>query len=225
MSTEQMREAFEDWMGSANLTRTTFGDCENNFVDGQWSAWQAALNQPAAPAPKGLEPVAWIDTQDLALMRKTGRGGIVWHHEQEGYAQTQLYAADGPVVSWRDWQEKLRECDDLDRRCAEYMEAGNQQALRIAALEAKLAAATYGRAVPSDFGVNAEPASEPKTEDRYSVAKASGSRYAYVVDSLGVRAPTRFNIFKGGGWTQADELRDRLNGINAAARGAQEGKP
>lgn len=55
-------------------------------------------------------------------------------------------------------------------------------------------------------------ATNHKTPDkRYTVAKASGSRYAYVIDSQGRRPPERFAILKGDGWTRAEQLCARLN--------------
>ena len=44
-------------------------------------------------ALKNQEPVAWIDTDDIAMMNKYGRGGIVWHTKQDGLSQTALYTA------------------------------------------------------------------------------------------------------------------------------------
>jgi len=58
-------------------------------------------------------------------------------------------------------------------------------------------------------GAPEAPADKPSP--RYSVAKASGSRYAYVLDSLAERSPTRFDIFKVDGWSAADKLCARLN--------------
>jgi hypothetical protein len=46
---------------------------------------------------------------------------------------------------------------------------------------------------------------------RFFVAKATGSRFAYVIDSFGERKPTRFDIFKGNGWADADVVCRSLN--------------
>lgn len=47
--------------------------------------------------------------------------------------------------------------------------------------------------------------------DRFFVAKASGSRFAYVIDTFGERKPKRFDVLTTDGWTAADKLCARFN--------------
>lgn len=48
-------------------------------------------------------------------------------------------------------------------------------------------------------------------DKRYKVCKATGSKFAYVIDTHGGGVVRRFDILKPGGWEQADKMRDRLN--------------
>ncbi|RTL72370.1 MAG: hypothetical protein EKK41_05105 [Hyphomicrobiales bacterium] len=55
-------------------------------------------------------------------------------------------------------------------------------------------------------------------EKRYSIRKASGSRYAYVIDNSTGGAVRRFDVLRGDGWGKADKLRDRLNDEHEAEK-------
>ena len=48
---------------------------------------------------------------------------------------------------------------------------------------------------------------------RFFVAKASGSRFAYVIDSFGERKPKRFDVLQGDGLDYADKLCAQLNAM------------
>ncbi|MDX3985932.1 MAG: hypothetical protein QHC88_11835, partial [Achromobacter sp.] len=56
---------------------------------------------------------------------------------------------------------------------------------------------------------------------RYVVLKASGSRYAYVNDTLEGRTVKRFDVINGDGWEHASLLAVRLNNAHFAALAAQ----
>ena len=55
-----------------------------------------------------------------------------------------------------------------------------------------------------------------ETTERYRVSKASGSRYALVVDTATGKTVERFDVLRANGWDKADKMRDRLNEADAA---------
>lgn len=61
-------------------------------------------------------------------------------------------------------------------------------------------------------------AKDPVAPPRYVVLKASGSRYAYVNDTLERRTITRWDILRGDGWAKADAQCARLNAADLAGQ-------
>lgn len=145
MSTEQMREAFNAWAVSAAPGEMIVAHGRKAFEAG----YKAALNQPAAPAPKDAAP-------DIAAIRNTLMTGL--SHNLAIAALDRIAAME-------------QERDDINRRCSEYMEAGNQQALRMAALEAQLAAQPV--AVHYESNIDAQT--------RYRVEPSKGGFWPSVV--------------------------------------------
>jgi hypothetical protein len=66
-----------------------------------------------------------------------------------------------------------------------------------------------------DAGPTAEDAVAPQ---RYVVLKTSGSRYAYVNDTLERRTITRWDILRGDGWAKAEAQCARLNAADLAGQ-------
>lgn len=77
------REAFEKWMGAANLTRTQFDDYVNDYVDGKWIAWQAAMAHKGADCWQSIE-TAPKDGERILLSGPTGRIAVGFWEKFDG---------------------------------------------------------------------------------------------------------------------------------------------
>jgi hypothetical protein len=63
---------------------------------------------------------------------------------------------------------------------------------------------------------------DEQPEPRYRVLKASGSRYAYVIDTVEGGSKGRYDVLKGNGWTKADKHAATLNAAQPANGGNRE---
>jgi len=61
-------------------------------------------------------------------------------------------------------------------------------------------------------------AGKARVMPRYVVLKESGSRFAYVNDTLERRTVTRWDILKNNGWDKAEKQCKRLNDADLAGR-------
>lgn len=116
----------------------------------------------------------------------------------------------------------VRERDDLDRRCTEYMEAGNQQALRITELEAQLAAqpAMTGEQKRDMLIGRAINRAAEELPEGYEIS-IDIERGAGIVELWDGEGDSRIIDSGEPFYAQINEAID--SAINAAAQGAKEG--